>query len=494
MKKTLFSLLALICCMTANSQDPKYVPQFKPLYSAADSTVSPSSAFRPLIGVFDSACIKTVADAGGAPVLLCPQGLGYDVCHDIAASLDGVVFSPVFIRNVESQIRSSSKNAPDALMLKAFVDLNVPSLGNFPLLDSLNTGLRRIGYPDIATVPELVSRAALFHRAKAVMDRCITVDTHCDLPGRYRRGYSVGRRTMSQISMQRMAEGHLDAEVLIAFAGGGPLTPEGYEKIHNSCFRMLQRSIADVAAYPEYCGIARTPAEALKLREDGKKVFFLAVENAYGLGHDIGNVRKFRDNGVIYMTLSHMYDNDVCNTSYVKRTSDPKKGLTEFGRKVVAELNACGVMVDVSHTSEGTFWDVYKYSKAPFICSHSGADAVYHHDRNLTDEQLRALAEKGGVIQVFIVDNYQNDDASKTSIREFYAHLKHCIEVAGIDHVGVGADFDGGGGGWGLNAANDMTTITMMLLADGYSETDIAKIWGGNFLRVMSEVQRLATK
>lgn len=189
-----------------------------------------------------------------------------------------------------------------------------------------------------------------------------------------------------------------------------------------------------------------------------------------------------------------MYDNDVCNTSYAKRTSDPKKGLTEFGREVVAELNACGVMVDVSHTSEGTFWDVYKCSKAPLICSHSGADAVYHHDRNLTDDQLRALAEKGGVIQVFIVDNYQNDDASKTSIREFYAHLKHCIEVAGIDHVGVGADFDGGGGGWGLNAANDMTTITMMLLADGYSETDIAKIWGGNFLRVMSEVQRLATK
>ena len=141
------------------------------------------------------------------------------------------------------------------------------------------------------------------------------------------------------------------------------------------------------------------------------------------------------------------------------------------------------------HAAESTFWDVLKYSKAPVIVSHSSASAIYRHDRNLTDEQLRALAAHGGVAQACLVDEFLNPDAKKTNLTDFMKHLLHMVEVAGIDHVGIGSDFDGGGGVKGCNGDNDFINITVRLLEHGFTETDIAKIWGGNFLRVMKQVQ-----
>lgn len=152
-------------------------------------------------------------------------------------------------------------------------------------------------------------------------------------------------------------------------------------------------------------------------------------------------------------------------------------------------MNRLGIMIDLSHAAEITFWDVLKYSKAPVIVSHSSASAIYRHDRNLTDEQLRALAAHGGVAQACLVDEFLNPDAKKTNLTDFMKHLLHMVEVAGIDHVGIGSDFDGGGGVKGCNGDNDFINITVRLLEHGFTETDIAKIWGGNFLRVMKQVQ-----
>lgn len=218
---------------------------------------------------------------------------------------------------------------------------------------------------------------------------------------------------------------------------------------------------------------------------------FISLENAYGIGDDLSNIRKMVDRGVTYITLSHSRDNQVCHTC--SNAKDPMAGLTPFGIKVVEEMNRCGAIIDLSHTSEGTFWDVCKYSKAPFVFTHSGAKAVYDNDRNVTDEQLKALAEHGGVIQVYIVSSFMGGKTGrKIGVDDLVEHIDHCVKVAGIDHVGVGIDLDGGGGGWNYNGDNDAINLTVALLEKGYSESDICKIWGENFFRVMEEVQAYA--
>ena len=210
-------------------------------------------------------------------------------------------------------------------------------------------------------------------------------------------------------------------------------------------------------------------------------------ENGYGISKDLKNITRFHDAGVTYITLCHTRNNDICDSS--SDTTARWNGLSPYGRKVVKEMNRLGIMIDLSHAAESTFWDVLKYSKAPVIVSHSSASAIYRHDRNLTDEQLRALAAHGGVAQACLVDEFLNPDAKKTNLTDFMKHLLHMVEVAGIDHVGIGSDFDGGGGVKGCNGDNDFINITVRLLEHGFTETDIAKIWGGNFLRVMKQVQ-----
>jgi microsomal dipeptidase-like Zn-dependent dipeptidase len=151
-------------------------------------------------------------------------------------------------------------------------------------------------------------------------------------------------------------------------------------------------------------------------------------------------------------------------------------------------MNKLGMMIDISHASEATFWDVIKYSKDPIFASHSSVMALCNHDRNLTDDQLRALAKNGGVIQICIYDGYLNNDAKIASVDDVVKHIDHAVKVAGIDHVGIGSDFDGGGGVQGCKGDNDMINITVKLIEKGYSEEDIRKIWGGNFFRVMNQV------
>ena len=225
----------------------------------------------------------------------------------------------------------------------------------------------------------------------------------------------------------------------------------------------------------------------IRLKREGKKAFFIGIENGYAIGKDLKNIAKYKQMGVNYITLCHSYDNDIGHSS--THTEDATEGLTRFGREVVKEMNRLGIMIDVSHASEGTFWDVIKYSTQPIIASHSSSKALCDHDRNLTDEQLRALAKNGGVAQLCLLDAYINKNPKAASVCDAAEHLDHMIKVAGIDHVGIGTDFDGGGGLQGCKGDNDLINLTIKMIEKGYTEEDLRKIWGGNLLRVMKQVQ-----
>ena len=333
----------------------------------------------------------------------------------------------------------------------------------------------------------LVGKAETFKKAKDIHARILSVDTHTDTPLWFTRGaFSVGWRKSNQVSIQKMEEGKLDAQFLAAFLAQKECDEASSQKAVEHCTALLESIFKDVEKYKDYCGIALTEEDARRLKAEGKKAFFLGIENGYGIGKDIKNVKKYKDMGVQYMTLSHSYDNDICNSS--TNTADASKGLTAFGRKVVKEMNKVGMMIDVSHVSEGTFWDVIKLSKDPVFASHSSVRALCDHDRNLTDDQLRALAKNGGVIQICIYGGYLNKDEKAASVDDVIRHIDHAVKVAGIDHVGIGSDFDGGGGVLGCAGDNDMINITVKLIEKGYTEEEIRKIWGGNFFRVMNQV------
>ena len=333
----------------------------------------------------------------------------------------------------------------------------------------------------------LVNKADTFKMAKDIHARILSVDTHTDTPLWFTRGnFSVGMRKGNQVSIQKMEEGKLDAQFLAVFLAQKERDEASSKKAVEKCHKMIEDVYADVAKYKDDCGIALTEEDARRLKAEGKKAFFIGIENGYGIGKDIKNVKKYKDMGVQYMTLSHSYDNDICSSS--TNTEDASKGLTAFGREVVKEMNKVGMMIDISHVSESTFWDVMKLSKDPVFASHSSVKALCNSDRNLTDEQLRALAKNGGVIQICIYGGYLNKNPKAASVDDVVNHIDHAVKVAGIDHVGIGSDFDGGGGVLGCAGDNDMINITVKLIEKGYSEEDIRKIWGGNFFRVMNEV------
>lgn len=284
-----------------------------------------------------------------------------------------------------------------------------------------------------------------------------------------------------------MEEGKLDAQFLAAFIWQGKRDDVSSQKAVESTTRLIQSIYDEVAKYKDFCGIALTEKDLVRLKNEGKKAFFIGIENGYAIGKDLKNIKKYKQMGVNYITLCHSYDNDICHSS--THTEDATQGLTQFGREVVKEMNRLGIMIDISHASEGTFWDVIKYSTQPIIASHSSSRTLCDHDRNLTDEQLRALAKNGGVAQLCLLDTYINKTPKAASVCDAVEHLDHMIKVAGIDHVGIGTDFDGGGGLQGCKGDNDLINLTIKMIEKGYTEEDLRKIWGGNLLRVMKQVQ-----
>lgn len=333
----------------------------------------------------------------------------------------------------------------------------------------------------------LVDKADTYRRTKEIHSRILSIDTHTDTPLDFDAAYNIGTRAKTQVCIPKMEEGRLDGQYLACWVHQGPCDEENSRKAVARVDELLQGIYRQVEMNRDLCAIARTPDDLSRLKAEGKKAFYIGIENGYGIGKEIKNIARFHDLGVTYITLCHTRNNDICDSS--SDSTARWKGLSPFGKKVVKEMNRLGILVDLSHAAESTFWDVLKHSKKPVIASHSSASAIYKHDRNLTDEQLLALARHGGVAQACLVDEFLNPDAKKANLTDFMNHLLHMIEVAGIDHVGIGSDFDGGGGVKGCNGDNDFINITVRLLEHGFTETDIAKIWGGNFLRVMKQVQ-----
>jgi microsomal dipeptidase-like Zn-dependent dipeptidase/gamma-glutamyl-gamma-aminobutyrate hydrolase PuuD len=332
----------------------------------------------------------------------------------------------------------------------------------------------------------IVGEARSFAEAKRIQDRVLTLDTHCDTPMYFHCNPDFASRDPRiLVDLHKMTEGRLDATIMVAYLKQMERDNVALEAATAKANRILSQIEEMVARNATVCDIAYTPADLWRLKREGKKAIMLGVENGYAIGKDISNVEKLRRRGVVYMTLCHNGDNDICDSA---KGNGEHNGVSAFGAEVIREMNRVGMMVDLSHASEKSFYDALDISSTPIVCSHSSARALCDHPRNLTDDQMRALAAKGGVMQVTLYNGFLRTDG-KASIVDAIEHLNHAVNVMGIEHVGIGTDFDGDGGVPGCASASELINFTRRLLRESYSEVDIQRIWGGNFLRVMEQVQ-----
>jgi len=344
----------------------------------------------------------------------------------------------------------------------------------------------------------LVAEARAYRQAQELHDRVLTLDTHCDTPMFFAEGIHFDRREERiLVDLHKMTEGRQDATIMVSylpqpkmgetFSSKVPFSVKGPTEYADLIFDKIEEI---VAANSQYLSLARTPGDLYENKRHGRKSIMLGIENGLALGGRLDNVAHFAQRGVVYITLCHNGDNDLCDSC---RGSNTHGGISRFGEQVIRQMNSLGLMVDMSHAGDHSFYDALDISQTPIVCSHSSCRALCNHPRNLTDEQMRRLAAAGGVMQVTLYNGFLTDQGEATII-DAIRHLEHAISIMGIDHVGLGTDFDGDGGVSGLRDASEMLQFTRQLLARRYSERDIQKIWGGNFLRVMSEVQQASHK
>lgn len=334
----------------------------------------------------------------------------------------------------------------------------------------------------------LINESEQFRIAKQLHSRILTLDSHCDTPMWFDKGIDFGSRDKKiLVDLHKMTEGHLDASIMVAYLEQKERTDEALLAATTKANRLLTQLEEMVAAHSNYLEIAYTPADLYRIKAQGKKAIMLGIENGYAVGKDLSNVEKFRLRGVVYMTLCHNGNNDVCGSA---KGNEEGLGISSFGEQVVKEMNRLGMMVDLSHAGEQSFYDALEISSKPIVCSHSSARSLCNHPRNLTDAQMKKLAAKGGVAQMTMYHGFLVENGEAT-IRHAMEHLNHMVNIMGIEHVGIGTDFDGDGGITGCANASELINFTRQLLSERYSEEDIARIWGGNFLRVMEEVQRI---
>ena len=329
----------------------------------------------------------------------------------------------------------------------------------------------------------LVGEANLYRDLHQVHDRVLTLATHCDPPLIFPQGIHFEQRDPRiLVDLHKMTEGRQDATIMVAYL---PQPTDNAKAYADNIFDQIETIVRDNS---RYIALARTPEDLWKNKHLGLKSIMLGIENGIAIEHDLANLRHFADRGIVYMTLCHNGDNDICDSA--SKSSQTHGGVSQFGAEVIAEMNRLGVLVDMSHAGEKSFYDALDISTRPIVCSHSSARALCDHPRNLTDDQMRALAAKGGVAQTTIYHGFLRSDAEAT-ILDVMAHLDHAIQVMGIDYVGLGTDFDGDGGVRGLADSSELLNFTRQLLRKRYSDADIQKIWGGNFLRVMAEAQKV---
>ena len=396
----------------------------------------------------------------------------------------------------------------------------------------------------LASCAQKQSEETLIAKARKIHEKVLTVDSHCDTPmfmahrewdmSQY---HKPGIRPIGKIDLPRMAEGNLDAQFFAVYVGQGERTPEGYAEAREEAARLLDAIHQMCEDYPQLVELATTPEDAYRLEKEGKRAAFIGMENGYPIGKDLSLIKRYFDRGVRYITLCHSSDNDICDSS-TDQHHPQDNGLSDFGREVVEECNRLGIMIDVSHVSDKTFFDALQVSRTPVIASHSCTRTLCDHPRNLSDKMLDALALHRGVIQICFVSSFikklkpnpqllkarqelqekygswsdvkdketrekmwqeymqivEKYPMDKATVKDLVDHIDHVVKRIGVDHVGIGTDFDGGGDIEGCKDVSEMPHITEELVRRGYTEEEIEKIWGGNIMRILREVQEKAEK
>jgi membrane dipeptidase len=397
--------------------------------------------------------------------------------------------------------------------------------------------------------------AALVARARGIHERVLTLDTHKDIPDllasdnvpeeegareTFLRRFDPTVRGDNQVDFVKSREGRYDAAFYIVYVGQGDVNPPAFRRAYdraNLKFEAIERMCR---RFPDEIELARTPADVLRIHESGKLVCAIGIENGYPMGDDLARIAEFQERGARYMGITHNGHNQLGDSH--TPTEPLHGGLTDLGRDAVREMNRVGILVDISHAAKTTMMQAVELSRAPVIASHSGCRAVHDHSRNLDDEQLRAVADNGGVVQMVALDAFVKDQTERraaqrelqkdlgldwqglpdsaldpseqrdrlaryaeglraieakyprANVQDFCDHIDHAVKVMGIDHVGIASDFDGGGGIAGWNDASETFHVTLELVRRGYTEEQIAKIWSGNTLRIWAEAQRIAAE
>ncbi len=393
--------------------------------------------------------------------------------------------------------------------------------------------------------------------AKKIHDSVITIDTHNDINVKnFTDSVNYTQRLATQVNLPKMEEGGLDVSWLIVYTGQDSLNASGYEKAKENAmakFEAIHGLCEEIA--PDQIELALTSNDVRRIIASGKKAAMIGVENAYPIGEDLSNFKKYHEMGARYISLSHNGHSQFSDSNTGEADSVwLHNGLSELGRDAVNEMNKLGIMIDVSHPSKEAMKQMVTLSKAPIIASHSSARALCEHSRNLDDEQLQLLKENGGVVQTVAFSSYLNTEKHETraafmkeiykraadslgvqwyerdefakltdqekekimairpkllklgdematkmddappavDVGDFVDHIDYMVKLIGIDHVGISSDFDGGGGIEGWSDASETLNVTLELVKRGYSQEEIAKLWGGNLLRVLDEVQAVA--
>ena len=330
------------------------------------------------------------------------------------------------------------------------------------------------------------------------LDSIITIDTHIDINVKnFTDSLNYTMNTETQFNLPNMIEGELDVAWLVVYTAQGELNDEGYIAAYENAISKFDAIDRLVSVYaPDQVELALTSDDVRRILAKGKKVIMIGVENAYSMGLDTSNVRKFWERGARYVSLTHNGHNQFSdsNTGEFDGTA-LHNGLSDLGKDVVELLNYYGIMIDISHPSKEAIRQMAELSKAPIIASHSSARALRDHPRNVDDEQLNWIKENGGVIQTTALGFFLTDrEDPPANMDDFIDHIDYMVGKIGIDHVGISSDFDGGGGIIGWEDASETMNVTSALRERGYSESEIAKLWGGNLLRVLDEVQEIAAK
>ena len=384
----------------------------------------------------------------------------------------------------------------------------------------------------------------LEEKARGIHQRVLVLDTHIDFPSFYAtREADPGSITPMQVDLPKMMDGGLNAGFFIVYVGQGPLTSRGYADAHEKALAKFDALDRQQLLYSHIIGMARSPLEVEEIHRSGRLVAMIGVENAYPVGPVLEHLQDFYDRGARYMSLTHIGNNDLGDSSIpigyrVDYPEPVHSGLSDIGRQAIAEMNRIGIMIDVSHASKKTTIQATKASRAPVIASHSAVRKLHDIARNISKDEIKAIAKRGGVVQVVAFDSYLKPvpDEKKAAIRQIREdmnlatraqimastleqqkelrdrifalndqwpaatvsnlvdHIDYVAKIAGIDHVGIASDFGGGGGVIGWSDASETFNVTLELVRRGYTESEIAKIWGGNLLRVWREVEAVATK